>query len=114
MDTKIAIVPGSFDPATLGHRYLAEQASKKYGKVLCVAFINPEKEYGWFMGNLHGAWSLHNWILSCFNGDILVKAPLHTSAYNIWWWIGLVFSVYSWIKSLLLIIINIRIIKNAK
>ena len=42
---RLCLVPGSFDPATLGHRYLAELASKKYGKVLCVAFINPEKEY---------------------------------------------------------------------
>lgn len=97
------------------------------GRILgiCIAFglfflwvtifdINPEKEYGWFMGSLHGFWSLHNWILSCFNGDILVKAPLHTSAYNIWWWIGLVLSVYTWIEFLLSIIINIRIIKNAK
>ena len=82
--------------------------------VVTIFDINPEKEYGWFMGNLHGVWSLHNWILSCFNGDILVKAPLHTSAYNIWWWIGLVLSVYTWIEFLLSIIINIRIIKNAK
>ena len=42
---KVCLVPGSFDPATLGHRFLAKEASRKYGKVLCVAFINPEKEY---------------------------------------------------------------------
>ena len=106
---------------------MIEIKSAAVGRILgiCIAFglfflwvtifdINPEKEYGWFMGSLHGFWSLHNWILSCFNGDILVKAPLHTSAYNIWWWIGLVLSVYTWIEFLLSIIINIRIIKNAK
>lgn len=42
---KVCLVPGSFDPATLGHRFLVKEASERYGRVLCVAFINPDKEY---------------------------------------------------------------------
>lgn len=41
----ICLVPGSFDPPTLGHRYVAEHASKKYSRVLVVGFINEAKTY---------------------------------------------------------------------
>ncbi len=44
-NAKICLVPGSFDPPTLGHRYVAEHASKTYGKVLVVGFINETKKY---------------------------------------------------------------------
>ena len=70
--------------------------------------INPAKEYGWFMGSLHGAWIPANWILSLFNDSVLLKAPLHTNAYNTWWWIGVVIGVWSWIRFVLQIIITLR------
>ncbi len=28
--------------------------------------INPEKEYGWFMGFIHGGFLVLNWIISLF------------------------------------------------
>ncbi len=44
-NAKVCLVPGSFDPPTLGHRYVAEYASKTYSKVLVVGFINEAKQY---------------------------------------------------------------------
>ncbi len=44
-NVKICLVPGSFDPPTLGHRYVAEYASRTYKKVLVVGFINEAKRY---------------------------------------------------------------------
>lgn len=57
--------------------------------------IDPTKEYGWFGGMFHGAWVIGNWILSLFMDDHLVKAPLHTTAYNVFWWIWCVFVLIS-------------------
>ena len=39
------ILPGSYDPVTLGHLDVIERAAKKYSEVYVVAFINPDKEY---------------------------------------------------------------------
>ncbi len=39
------LLPGSYDPPTLGHLSLIERAAKEYGKVHAVAFVNPEKKY---------------------------------------------------------------------
>ena len=39
------IVPGSYDPVTLGHVDIIERAAKKYGEVYAVIFINPDKSY---------------------------------------------------------------------
>ncbi|MBQ2732629.1 MAG: pantetheine-phosphate adenylyltransferase [Clostridia bacterium] len=44
-NSKVCLVPGSFDPPTLGHRYVAEHAAKTYSRVLVVGFINEAKEY---------------------------------------------------------------------
>ncbi|MBQ7011870.1 MAG: pantetheine-phosphate adenylyltransferase [Clostridia bacterium] len=43
--SRICLVPGSFDPPTLGHRYVAERAAATYDKVLVVGFINEAKSY---------------------------------------------------------------------
>lgn len=73
--------------------------------VIAVAFllawifdINPLKEYGWLMGCFHGAWLIPNWIMSLFNDAVLTKALLHTSAYNVFYWIFLVINVWVWIR----------------
>lgn len=50
--------------------------------------IDPAKEYSWLGGFFHGAWTAGNWILSLFMDDHLIKATIHTSSYNIFWWIG--------------------------
>jgi len=41
----VCLVPGSFDPPTLGHRWIAEQAAKRYSSVYVVGFINEAKNY---------------------------------------------------------------------
>lgn len=39
------IVPGSYDPVTLGHLELIRRAAEKYDEIYAVVFINPEKKY---------------------------------------------------------------------
>lgn len=39
------IVPGSYDPVTLGHLALIRHASELYDEVYAVIFVNPDKEY---------------------------------------------------------------------
>ena len=39
------ILPGSYDPITLGHLAIIEKAAQLYDEVYAVVFINPEKEY---------------------------------------------------------------------
>ena len=42
---KRAVVPGSYDPVTLGHLAIIERAARLYDEVYVVAFINPDKKY---------------------------------------------------------------------
>ena len=39
------ILPGSYDPITLGHLEIIKTAAKTYDEVYVVAFINPDKSY---------------------------------------------------------------------
>ena len=39
------IIPGSYDPVTLGHLEIIKRASRLYDEVYAVVFINPDKEY---------------------------------------------------------------------
>ena len=39
------ILPGSYDPVTLGHLDVIRRASQEYDEVYAVVFINPEKKY---------------------------------------------------------------------
>lgn len=39
------ILPGSYDPVTLGHLDLIKRASKEYDEVYAVIFTNPDKTY---------------------------------------------------------------------
>ncbi len=41
----LAIVPGSFDPMTLGHLDLIRAAAEKYDEVVVAVMINPDKSY---------------------------------------------------------------------
>ena len=41
----LVIVPGSFDPMTLGHLDLVKKAAKRYDKVVVAVMINPAKRY---------------------------------------------------------------------
>ncbi len=39
------ILPGSYDPVTLGHLEMIKRAAKEYDEVYAVIFVNPEKKY---------------------------------------------------------------------
>ena len=39
------ILPGSYDPITLGHIEILKKAASSYDEVYLVAFVNPEKKY---------------------------------------------------------------------
>ena len=39
------ILPGSYDPVTLGHLEIIKRAAKEFDEVFVVAFVNPKKEY---------------------------------------------------------------------
>lgn len=40
-----AILPGSYDPVTLGHLEIIKRAAREFDEVFVVAFINPKKNY---------------------------------------------------------------------
>ena len=39
------ILPGSYDPITIGHLDIIKRAAENYAEVYVVIFINPEKKY---------------------------------------------------------------------
>lgn len=39
------ILPGSYDPVTLGHLDIIRRASEQYDEVYAVIFVNPDKKY---------------------------------------------------------------------
>ena len=41
----LAIIPGSFDPMTMGHRDLVEKALKRHDEVIVAVMINASKRY---------------------------------------------------------------------
>ena len=44
IDMKV-ILPGSYDPVTLGHLEIIKRAARTYDEVYAVVFINPDKKY---------------------------------------------------------------------
>lgn len=56
-------------------------------KLLCD--IDPNTTYTWYSGIWHGLFFVPNLIRSWF-GNALFKAESYTTAYNIWWWIVVV------------------------
>ena len=44
------ILPGSYDPITLGHLEVIRRASEKYAEVFVTVFINPDKKYLFSVG----------------------------------------------------------------
>ncbi len=43
LDSKIALIPGSFDPVTLGHYDIVKRASAMFEHVYVTAFVNASK-----------------------------------------------------------------------
>lgn len=39
-----AVVPGSYDPFTLGHRYVVERAAARFDEVVVTVVVNPNKQ----------------------------------------------------------------------
>ena len=62
--------------------------------------IEPDKTYTWWQGAFHGAWVVPNWIVSWFKDGYYVKAPMHTAAYNVWWWIFCIWMCLGWITAI--------------
>lgn len=56
--------------------------------------IDPDKTYTWYSGIWHGLWFVPNLIRSWFGGA-LYKAEHYTAAYNVWWWISTIISVWA-------------------
>ncbi len=42
---RLAVIPGSFDPVTLGHVDIIRRASKLFDQVVVAAMINADKQY---------------------------------------------------------------------
>ena len=42
---KIAILPGSYDPMTVGHLEIARRASAMYDRIYIAVMINAKKKY---------------------------------------------------------------------
>ena len=42
---KSVILPGSYDPVTVGHLDIIRRAAEKFDEVYVVAFVNPKKKY---------------------------------------------------------------------
>ena len=42
---KKVILPGSYDPITIGHLEVVKRAAREFDEVFVVAFINPDKNY---------------------------------------------------------------------
>ena len=44
-DKRVALMPGSFDPLTIGHVALIRQAAERFERVIVAVMINADKEY---------------------------------------------------------------------
>lgn len=77
--------------------------------------ISAEEEYGWFSGLIQGGFLVPNFIVSFFSSnEILYKAPIHTSAYTIFWWIGAICVILLAVQTLLKSLLIIFVAKNKK
>ena len=41
---RTAIIPGSFDPMTLGHKDVVERATKLFDRIIVAIMVNPDKK----------------------------------------------------------------------
>ncbi len=48
MGKRVAIYPGSFDPPTLGHKYILATAGSLFDEVIVAIGVNPMKKDYWF------------------------------------------------------------------
>ena len=78
---RIAIVPGSFDPITLGHVDVVQRAAKEYDKVYLAVMINSEKSYMFTLEQRLGTFclcfpkGLENWSLRSPSLEVVGRGP---------------------------------------
>lgn len=70
------ILPGSYDPVTLGHLEIIKRASEQFDEVYVVAFNNPKKKYTFSMDDrvrmlILCTDGLDNVIASCSDGLVV-------------------------------------------
>ena len=68
--TRIAIVPGSFDPITNGHVDIIRRAAEDYDKVYVAVMINSAKQYLFTMAQRKGWQSLRFLILQTWKSSL--------------------------------------------
>jgi hypothetical protein len=68
--------------------------------------IKPDFEYSWWWVILHGPLIPANWILSFFDASKLCKAPIHTTVYNILWWISCVCTIFTTVMQAITLILS--------
>lgn len=76
------------------HYWLAILLFCFVGWLLCD--INPGETYNWYSGIWHGWFIVPNFIRSLFS-DALYKADYYSTAYNIFYWISSIITVFSFI-----------------
>ena len=91
-----------------------------WGKVICVvaAFIvayfymyNPEYEYTWWWAAIFHSWLIiPKWIYGFFIAGMTCKPELYTTAYNVWWWMGLISCIFVYLG----VLINIFTLPKAR
>lgn len=76
--------------------------------------IKPDYEYTWWWAMLwHGPMMVYNWIISLFDADKLCKAPLHTTAYNVWWWLSSIGSVIWFVSQIIILGVSLFFSKKS-
>lgn len=70
------ILPGSYDPVTLGHLDIIKRASREFDEVFAVIFANPKKKYKFSLEDrvrmlILGTDGLDNVIVSYSNGLVI-------------------------------------------
>jgi pantetheine-phosphate adenylyltransferase len=73
---KSVILPGSYDPVTLGHLEIIKKAASEYEEVYVVIFVNPNKTYTYSLEDrvkmlLLATDELENVIVSYSNGLVI-------------------------------------------
>lgn len=54
--------------------------------------IDSLTTYTWYSGIWHGLFFVPNLIRSWFDSSVLYKANFCTTAYNVWWWLTVIWS----------------------
>lgn len=73
-----------------------------------IFLIDPTKVYGWWGGLWQGILFVSHWILSFFKDGVFLRASNRTFAYNVFFWISIISTIYTYIRMIVNIIILIK------